>query len=107
MGKTKEEKNLLAKLSSGELDGLVGDDFTTTGGSTIWMQIKNGNPFKYKQGLGGKFFNGKENERYEGVLHTLEEWKTDEQKLGFLQRFGWLMNDPEVKDYSAKFKPKK
>ena len=26
MGKTKEEKNLLAKLSSGELDGLVGED---------------------------------------------------------------------------------
>lgn len=104
---TNEEKKLLTKLASGVLDGRVGDDLNTTGGSTIWKIIENGNPIMYKQGPGGKFFNGKENERYEGVIHTLQEWITDEQKLEFLQKFGWLMKDMAVQAYSAKFKPKK
>lgn len=54
-----------------------------------------------------KLFNGKENECFEGVLHTLQEWVTDEQKLEFLRKFGWLMKDKAVKAYSAKFIPEK
>lgn len=104
---TKEEKNLLKKLASGALDGFVGNDLTTSGGSTIWKTIKNGVPVMFKQGPSKRFFNGKENERIEGVLHTLQEWITDEDKLEFLQKFGWLMNDSDVKAYSAKFKPKR
>ena len=104
---TKEEIKLLEKLASGALDGFVGDDITTSGGSTVWKEIKNGLPAMLKQGPGGKIFNGKENERYEGVLHTLQKWSTNEQKLKFLQKFGWLMEDIDVKSYSAKFKPKK
>ena len=104
---TKEEKNLLKKLASGVLDGIVGDGVTTSGGSAVWKSIKNGLPAMFKQGPGGKFFNGKENVRVDGVLHTLQEWATDAQKLEFLQKFGWLMDDPDVKAYSAKFKPKK
>ena len=84
----------------------VGDDLTTTGGSTVWKAIKNGIPVMFKQGPRGKFFNGKENERFEGVKHTLQEWATDEQKLEFLRKFGWLMKDEAVKAYSAMFKPK-
>ena len=104
---TNEEKSLLKKLASGALDGIVGDDLTTTGGSSVWKIIKNGVPVMLKQGPGSKFFNGKENEHIEGVLHTLQEWATDEQKLEFLRKFGWLMKDTAVKAYSAKFKPKK
>lgn len=104
---TNEENNLLEKLASGALDGTVGNDLTTTGGSTVWSEIKNGIPAKCKQGPGGKFFNGKENERYEGKLHILREWKTDEEKLQFLQKFGWLIKDEDVKAYSTKFKPKR
>lgn len=107
MGFTSEEKKLLKRLASGELDGFVGDNLTTTRGSTVWKAIKNGVPAMFKQGPGGKLFNGKENERFEGVLHTLQEWATDEQKLEFLRKFGWLMKDKAVKAYSAKFKPKK
>lgn len=59
-----------------------------------------------KQGPTRRFFNGKENERIPGVLHTMQEWLTDEEKLQFLQRFGWLMNDTDVRAYSKKFKPK-
>lgn len=49
----------------------------------------------------------KENERYEGVLHTMAKWVTDEERLEFLRKFGWLMKDAAVNAYSAKFKPKK
>ena len=107
MPRTKEEKNLLKKLASGVLDVIVGDDLTTSGKSTVWMEIKDGIPRRFKQGPGGKFFNGKENERFSGILHVLEEWTTDDEKLQFLQKFGWLMEDQDVRDYSAKFKPKR
>ena len=90
---TNEEKNLLQKLASGELDGFVGNNVTTSGGSTVWKAI----PAMFKLGPEGKFFNGQENERYEGVLHTLQKWVTDDEKLQFLQKFGWLMQDTDVK----------
>ena len=106
MAFTKEEKGLLKKLASGALDGMVGDEFFTSGKSSIWKVIKDGIPRELKQGPTKKFFNGKENERIPGVLHTLREWITDEEKLKFLQNFGWLMRDADVRAYSAKFKPK-
>ena len=107
MRRTKEERSLLKRLSAGEFDGTVGNVLETSGGSTVWMTIKDGEPVRYKKGPGGKFFNGKENERYDGVLHTLEEWDTDDKKVGFFQKFGWLLEDDEAKSYSAKYKPKR
>ena len=104
---TNEEKDLLKRLATGALDGFVGDDLTTSGGSTVWKVIKNGVPTMIKQGPSKRFFNGKENEIKEGVRHILEEWSTDERKLEFLRKFGWLMKDAAVKAYSAKFKPKR
>ena len=59
---TSEERELLKRMDAGELDGMVGDMFQTDGGSTVWTIIKNGIPVRFKQGPGGKFFNGKENE---------------------------------------------
>lgn len=93
---TSEERELLKRMDAGELDGMVGDMFQTDGGSTVWTIIKNGIPVRFKQGPGGKFFNGKENERYEGVLQTLAKWMTDEERLDFLRRFGWLIHDAAV-----------
>ena len=101
---TKEERKLLKKLNSGELDGVVGRDLVTSGGSTVRTAIKNGQPMRTKEGPGGRFFNGKENERYDGKKKTLEKWDTDEKKLGFLQKLGFLIQDDEVQAYSAKFK---
>lgn len=105
MSFTNEEKGLLEKLGSGALDGQVGDDFFTNGGSIVWTTIKNGLPQRFKQGPNTRFFNGKENEVIAGVLHTLQSWTTDEEKLQFLQKFGYLMKDAAVRAYSAKFKP--
>ena len=105
LGRTKEEIGLLKLLSSGELDGYVGNNLYTNGGSVVWTEIKDGIPVRYKKGPGGKYFDGKENIRYEGIKHTLEEWKTDDEKIAFLQKYGWLIDNDEVKDYSKKFKP--
>ena len=57
---TSEERELLKRMDAGELDGMVGDMFQTDGGSTVWTIIKNGIPVRFKQGPGGKFFNGKD-----------------------------------------------
>ncbi len=103
---TNEEKKLLKRLNAGELDGLVGDDITTKGGSRVWTSIKDGIPTRYKQGPGGRFFNGKENESIEGVRHILDQWNTNEEKLSFLKQYGWLTKDEDANKYSAKFKPK-
>lgn len=104
---TTEEKGLLAKLASGLLDGTVGDVLETSGGSSVWTAIKNGIPVQFKKGPGSKYFDGKENIRVDGVLHKLKEWGSDEEKIAFLRKFGFLMKDAAVKAYSAKFKPKK
>lgn len=106
MKQTDEEKRLLEKLRKGELDGIVGDEKVYRGYSNIYCgkYIKNGTPVSYRTGESSKFFNGKENERIPGKS-TKEVYETDEEKLLFLQKYGWLMDDIEVIAYSKKFKP--
>lgn len=108
MKRTAEEKSLLAKLASGILDGIVGDEREYRGYRSVYCgkYIKNGMPVPYRQGESTRFFNGKENEQ---VLGKREEvhYDTDDLKLEFLQRYGWLTDDDDVRAYSAKFKPKK
>ena len=58
----------------------------------------------YRQGESERFFNGKENERIPGKREE-ERFETDDEKLFFLQKYGWLIDDDEVRAYSAKFKP--
>lgn len=101
-------KKLLEKLVSGVLDGMVGDEREYRGYKSVYCgkYIKDGEPVSYRQGESTRFFNGKENERIPGKREE-EHYDTDEKKLGFLQRYGWLMEDKEVRAYSAKFKPKK
>ncbi len=108
MKKTKEEKSLLAKLASGVLDGLVGDERVYHGYKdvTVWKYIKDGIPISRREGESSRFFNNRENEHIPGKL-VEERFETDEEKLGFLQRYGWLIDDDDVKAYSAKYKPKK
>lgn len=58
------------------------------------------------KGLAADFSMARKMNNIEGVLHTLQEWSTDEQKLDFLRKFGWLKKDEAIRAYSAKFKPK-
>ena len=107
MARAQMENELLAKLAKGVLDGQVGDDLVTSGGSIVWKAIKDGVPAMFKQGPSKRFFNGHENETIKGVLHILQRWATDSEKLEFLQKFGWLMKDETARAYSAMFKEAK
>ena len=108
MKRTPEEKSLLAKLASGILDGMVGDEREYRGYKSVFCgkYIKDGEPVSYRQGESSRFFNGKENEQIPGKREETR-YDTDDLKLEFLQRYGWLTDDDEVRAYSAKFKPKK
>ena len=108
MKKSNEEIGLLVKLASGALDGMVGDEKIYHGYKNVYCgkYIKNGEHISYRQGESTRFFNGKENEHIPGN-RTEEHYDTDDRKLEFLQRYGWLTNDEDVRKYSAKFKPKK
>ena len=108
MKHTTEEKNLLKKLASGVLDGTVGRERVYGGYKKFYCgkYIKNGEPVSYREGESSRFFNGKENERMSGKREEFH-YDTDEKKLSFLQDYGWLTNDEDVKKYSAKFKPVK
>lgn len=108
MWKTNEEKRLLEKLASGTLDGMVGDIKIYQGYKGVYCgkYIKDGEPVSYREGESSRFFNGKENERVPGNRKE-EHYDTDELKLEFIQRYGFLIDDEDVKAYSAKFKTKK
>lgn len=106
MNRTSEENHLLKRLENGEFNGPVGNDFVTGSYKKLyhWKIIKDGVPTFIREGESTRFFNGKENETIPGK-RTEQRFETDEQKLDFLQRFGWLISDREVQEYSAKFKP--
>ena len=105
--KTQEELILLERLNARELDGRVGDTYPDNGyGSSLWFEIIKGIPMQMKLGPGGKFFNNKENERWESEPKIKHRYRTNDEKLLFLRKYGYLMNDQAVKDYSAKYKDK-
>ena len=37
-------------------------------------------------------------------FYRIDAWKTDDEKIGFLQKYGWLIKDATAKKYSAKYK---
>ena len=108
MSITSEERNLLEKLARGLLDGFVGDEREYRGYRSVFCgkYIKDGIPVSYRQGQSQRSFDGKENERIPGKREE-EHFTSDEQKLTFLQKYGFLIDDDEVRAYSAKFKPEK
>lgn len=104
---TDEEYHLLDKLSSGALNGDFGEPLLDNGyGSSLQLEIREGVPVRVKCGPGGKFFNGEENERWDSAPRVDTKWRTDDQKLFFLKKYGFLSDDEEVKAYSTKFKGK-
>lgn len=88
MKRTEEEKNLLAKLASGVLDGMVGDEREYRGHKKVFCgkYIKDGEPVSYRQGESTRFFNGKENERISGK-RVEEHYDTDDRKQDFFLNF--------------------
>lgn len=102
------EKIVLEKLNKGLLDGMVGDDFVTGDHAKVTFRkiIKDGIPQILRFGADSKFFNNKENVIIKGK-ESVQSFKTVAEQLSFLKKYGWLIDDPDVKAYSALFKPKK
>lgn len=102
------EKIVLEKLSKGLLDGVVGKDYHTGGYSTVTFRkiIKDGVPQIIRMGADSKYFDNKESVKVVGK-QTVQLIESVADKLEFLRKYGWLMDDPDVKAYSAFFKPKK
>ena len=92
---------LLDKLKKGELDGPVGNPWTGGGYRKVHYTkyIKDGIPTIMKETDGIRWFDGKESERIPDIAYTL--FDTDEKKLDFIGRYGFLLEDPLVKKYSA------
>ncbi|MVB09541.1 hypothetical protein CAFE_01970 [Caprobacter fermentans] len=102
------EKIVLEKLNKGLLDGIVGNDFVTGDYAKVTFRkiIKDGIPQILRFGADSKFFDNKENVRVSGK-ESVQLFKTVIEKLGFIKKYGWLIDDPDVKAYSALFKPNK
>ena len=101
---TREEQFLLEKLAGGLLDGAVGDEREYRVYRSVYCgkKIRNGVPVSYRQSEPSGSPTGQD-----PVEREEETFDTEERKLEFLQRYGWLMEDEDVKAYSAKFKPGK
>ncbi|WP_368254722.1 hypothetical protein [Clostridium paraputrificum] len=108
MNVNKLEKIVLEKLNKGFLDGIVGNDLVTGDYAKVTIRtiIKDGMPQILRFGADRKFFDNKENIKVPGKT-SVKLFKTIAEKLDFLQKYGWLIDDPDVKAYSALFKPKK
>lgn len=103
----KLEQMILEKMEKGLLDGMVGNDFIPSGCKTIHRKIiKDGIPQILKMGPDSKYFDNKENIRVAGKV-TKKLLNSVTEKLEFIQKYGWLMNDPDAKAYSALFKKRK
>ncbi len=95
-----EEKKLLEKLALGSLDGMVGDEREYREYHSVYCGkiIQGGIPISYRQEKPTGEYEAGRDERLEEVFDT------EEQKLEFLRRYGWLMEDPDVRAYSARYK---
>ena len=107
MNITNEEKSLLAKLASGELDGVVGEETPCAEhkGTYCGKFIKDGEPVEYCQAKPSRPID-KGIGRFD-CKHSQKVYNTDEYKLEFLRKYGWLMDDEDARQYSARFKPGK
>lgn len=102
------EKIILEKLDRGLLDCVVGNDFATGDHAKVTIRkiIKDGIPQILRFGASSKFFDNKETVRVAGKK-SVQLLETTAEKLDFFKKYGWLIDDLDVKNYSALFKPKK
>ena len=102
---TPEEQKLLEKLASGRLDGMVGDEreYRRYHSILCGKMIRNGIPIFYTQQVPSGSVT-KQGSISSPIVREEETFESDDRKLEFLQRFGWLINDEEVRAYSSRFK---
>ena len=95
----KFEKRLLYKLANGKFNGQVGTEIVLHKKIRYGTRIENGEPVLYQSAESMICLNDI------AVKHsccTEREltFDSDEDKLRFLQRYGWLIQDDDAKAYS-------
>lgn len=95
----KHEKRLLYKLANGKFNGQVGTEVVLHKKICYGTRIEDGNPVLYQRAESMICLNDIEikDTSCSGRSKTFE---TDEDKLRFLQRYGWLIEDDDVKEFS-------
>ncbi len=99
-----EDLVVLEKIKSGVLDGVIGRILTTSGGSSIWTELKEGVITRIKVGPGGKFFDNRETTSYPGKRTVLGQWASDEELIEFAKQFGGFFKDSVLQKYYEKHK---
>jgi len=108
MSLSSEEIRLLQLLEDGTLDGDVGDFrvYRRFRSVLCGRYILNGIPVFFQEGKLPKAVSSKDEDEGQ-VLREEVRYDTIEGKLEFLQKYGWLIENEEVRAYSARYKPKK
>ena len=103
--RTEEEIWLLKKLSDGALNGMVGDERIFREYKNVYCgkYIIDGVPVLYKQNEPLKMLTLKKKD-FIIAIREEEYFDSDEKKLEFLKKYGWLIDDDDVKKYSASHK---
>lgn len=93
METTAQEKKLLEKLASGQLDGFILPDLHwKSDGEICRRMIVGGIPY---------YISFLENTEFGSTTFIVNQYyETDEMKLWFLKQNGQLMSDPDVIEYS-------
>lgn len=94
------EEYLLEKLSSGQLDGKIGKDFKTGRYKKVTYSywVKDGIPYEIRESPGFRSFDNEESKWIDGK-RIKTEYRTDSEKIAFIQKLGWKFDDQEIKDY--------
>lgn len=95
--------DLLKRLNAGEFDGAMHDKFGN--GTLVEYEIKDSIPTRTYHGKTQRFFNGRENEKWNKVEKQVFE--TDDQKKEFIRRYGYngnlFNNDQEARRISKEY----
>ena len=97
-------EDLLTRLAEGVYDGVRTD--SEMNGVWSGFYINKGTPYKFREGKGSKFFDGRENVKTRGK-RTDEPFETEGEKIAFLQKYGFVpemfSRFPEVMSYSRDY----
>ena len=108
MNFSKLEIKLLNKLNNGLLNGVIGRDYKSRSEKYIIYRnvIEDGTPKSIRLKTDVAFFDSVDNV-FVSSVESIISFETDDEKLTFIQKYGWLMDDPDAQFYSSYIKPKK
>ncbi len=100
-----EENRVLQLLEDGELDGTVGDYRTYRRFRSVLCgrYIQDGIPVFFQEGKLPAAVSDKDEDSDE-LYREEVRYDTTEGKLEFLRKYGWLIDNDEVRRYSARYK---